>query len=247
MAWFAAIVGLAFFTEAIVGFGATVLSITFVGLWLPIEAILPVLVPVNMVLSLALVVRGARQVDVRLLLRRVGPLVALGTVAGLGLFQRGSGGGLALAFALFVIVLALVELVALRRASDVSRPPMGALPASALLLLGGVVHGIFGSGGPLVVYVAGREIDDKARFRATLAALWLALNGALVASYARSGMLNRETLRASLWLLPAVPLALVAGEWVHRRVAVRPFRTAVWSLLLFGGLALAARALRAAA
>jgi uncharacterized membrane protein YfcA len=242
MAWFAAIVGLAFFAEAIVGFGATVLSVTFAGLLLPIEVILPALVPVNMVLSLVLVMRGARQVDRPLLLRRIGPLVAVGTLVGLGLFQLGSGGWLRLVFALFVIVLAIVELMAVQRAGDAPRPPLGQLPASALLLLGGVVHGIFGSGGPLVVYVAGREIGDKARFRATLAALWLALNGALVASYARTGLLNRESARASLWLLPAVPLALAAGEWVHQRVPERPFRSAVWCLLLFGGIALATRA-----
>jgi uncharacterized membrane protein YfcA len=241
MPWFAAIVGLGFFAEAIVGFGGTVLAITFAGLFMPIEVILPALVPVNMVLSLALVVRGAHQVDRPLLLRRIGPLVAAGTLIGLGLSELASGSWLRLVFGWLVMVLAIVELTVLQRAAA-PRPPLRRLAASALLLAGGVVHGIFGSGGPLVVYVAGREIADKGRFRATLAALWLALNGALIASYLIRGSLNRETVRASLWLLPAVPLALVAGGWVHERVSERPFRIAVWCLLFFGGIALALRA-----
>lgn len=231
------IVLLAFFTEAVVGFGSTVLSVTLGAHWMPIEVILPSLVPVNMVLSMVLVARSFRSVDVKLLLRRVAPLVALGALAGMALFRFQSGRGLRLGFAVFVVTLATAELVRGIRATQ-QTAKLGAIPSTVLLVMGGVAHGLFGSGGPLVVYVTGRELEGKTRFRATLSALWIALNGALIVNYALSHMLTRESLRGSLLLLPTVPLAVLVGEWVHRRVAERRFRVAVWCVLLVAGMAL---------
>jgi len=237
------IVLLAFSVEAVVGFGSTVLSVTLGAQVMPIETILPALVPVNLLLSIGIVLRDVRSVDVRLLLRRVLPMVAIGTLVGMALFRLQTGRGLRLGFAAFVIALATMELVLAVRSSEEKRPKMGVVPATILLLLGGVAHGLYGSGGPLVVYVAGREIEGKARFRATLSALWIVLNVALLANYSIAGMIGRPSGRLSLIFVCALPFAFVGGEWVHKRVNDRLFRFAVWSLLLVGGIALLARSL----
>jgi uncharacterized membrane protein YfcA len=46
------------------------------------------------------------------------------------------------------------------------------LPYFALLIIGGIVHGMFSTGGPLVVIYASRTLPDKGQFRATLCLLW---------------------------------------------------------------------------
>jgi uncharacterized membrane protein YfcA len=46
-----------------------------------------------------------------------------------------------------------------------------------------------------------------------------------------------------LLLVPVVLLTIVVGEHLHHRIPERPFRRAVFALLLVGGVALAVRSL----
>lgn len=226
---------LAFFVEAALGFGATLLALGLGALLCPLERLLPSVVCLDLFLSGWLLLRDRRAVAWGLLGRRLVPLMGLGLPLGL-LSLRWLGGQRALAaFGAFVVVLAGLELARGRRAEARSLPR--ALEA-ALLVLGGVVHGLFATGGPLAVYVAGRSLADKSAFRGTLAALWLVLNLGLLVGYAASGALDRET--GSLVALLAGPLVLgtALGEWAHGRLDPSRFRQAVFGLLLLAGLRL---------
>ena len=57
----------------------------------------------------------------------------------------------------------------------------------SMLGLGGFVHGLFGTGGPMIVYVVRRRLADKRAFRSTLAVLWLVLNIGLLSKFALAG------------------------------------------------------------
>jgi uncharacterized membrane protein YfcA len=220
-----AVAFIAFFCEAVAGFGGTVLALALGAPLAPIPELLAILIPANMVVSLALVVRHFAAVDWRLLSTRILPAMALGLP--LGMLLR-SGQTL---FAVVVVGLAAMELL---------RPRRQLPPAAAALLLGlaGAVHGAWGTGGPLVVFVTGREAGDKHGLRATLALVWLALNGLLLLSLPVSG----ASLRRSLAILPAALAALMAGEAVARRLPERPFRRLGAALLGAAGLLLMVRA-----
>jgi len=236
----AAIVCLAFVIEAALGFGATVVAVTLGAFVAPIDVVLPAFVPLNLLLSGYLVGRYARHVERRLLLRRILPLMALGLPAGMWLFHGGSETLLRTGFGGFVVALSAGELLAGRLGAPARRPLAPAWQA-ALLVLGGVVHGAWATGGPLAVYVAGREVHDKRAFRATLSALWLVLNAVVVGGYAVAGDLNGGSLRLSAILLVPLALGILAGEWVHGRVDGARFRTLVFAMLLVAGAVLAAR------
>ena len=112
----------------------------------------------------------------------------------------------------------------------------------ALLAAGGLAHGLFGTGGPMIVYVVRRRLPDKRAFRSTLAVLWLVLNAALLASFASQGLYaSRSTLEAGGVLAIAFVPGLAIGERVHRKLAPARFERAVWLLLLVAGAALALR------
>jgi uncharacterized membrane protein YfcA len=244
-----ALIGLLAFTvEATAGFGATIVTVTLAAYFMPIDAVLAALLPANVVLSGYLALRYRRSIDVRILVRRVGawmvPGMAIGMLPSLvpqlgALREQGFIKGL---FAGFVVVLAVVELWRARRASpDDTRPLPG--PLAALSLVGaGVVHGLFACGGPMLVYVVGRELTDKARFRATLSAVWLTLNLVLIAEYVAEGAIDGTSLRASGVMFVSLVAGLALGEWIHRRLSVERFRLAVFTLLLFAGSALLVRA-----
>jgi uncharacterized membrane protein YfcA len=93
------------------------------------------------------------------------------------------------------------------------------------------VHGAYGTGGPLVVFVTGRDLDDRRAFRATLAVLWLILNGALVVGFALRGALTGPVLGRSLLLVPVALAALALGNLLAARLRERLFRALTAALL----------------
>jgi len=199
-----------------------------------VKELLPVFVPLGLVVSTWLALRGRAHVDRRLLLARILPWMGLGLVFGLVVFERASHELLRRVFGGFVVVLAGLELsrIARARENDPAIPPHG---ATAALLGAGVMHGMFSTGGPLLVWALGRSLAEKRAFRATLACVWLVLGGTLTASYAANDRLDGHTLRATAALVPVLGLALAAGEWAHQRLDERRFRVAVYALLLAAG------------
>jgi uncharacterized membrane protein YfcA len=242
----ALIVAAGFAVEAAMGFGATLVVVSLGSLLMPTDAVLFRVVPLNAVLSAAVVLRARGSVDLRALGLRILPAMLVGLPFGFYALRELPPRGLRLVFAAFVLTLAIVELSSeLRQRSAEAGSPARSLSLARtlfLLFLGGVAHGALASGGPPVVYVAARTLPDKATFRATLSALWLVLNVALVAFYVADGRVSRGTLRDSFPLVPALAVGLGLGEVLHGRVSERAFRVAVFVMLLVVAAVLAARA-----
>jgi uncharacterized membrane protein YfcA len=208
----ALVAALAFAIEASIGFGSTVFAATLGVAFVPLAQLIPAFVPVNLALSTILVARG--RPDWRVLAREIAPPVAAGMALGLLL----PGARLQLVFAIFVIALSLLQLARLR----VWPRPV----RIALLFLGGVAHGLFGTGGPLVVSATRGRLADP---RATYAVLWLVLNVALLASF------SHVDLRLSAEIALGLPIGLWVGHRLHRKLDER----VVWIVLLACGCMLA--------
>lgn len=254
----ALIVMAGFTVEAALGFGSTIVVVALGSLLVPIATILPAFVPLNIVLSTYIVVRQRRAIDLRLLLARILPAMVIGIPIGLLAFRYVPQQWLKRLFALFVLVLGAIELrreLGTREGASPAKNTEGAesvstsgapIPAWAawlLLLVGGVIHGAFATGGPMAVYVAGRLLgNDKARFRATLSTLWLVLNAILVGGYLTMGSITRVSLTQSVLLAMPLALGMLGGEWLHHRVSMRAFRLGIFTLLTLAGLVLLVRA-----
>jgi uncharacterized membrane protein YfcA len=243
LAALAAVALVAFGTEGAIGFGGTVIAASIGAQLVPLDELLPAFVPVNMALSLWLLVTGWRAIAWRVLATEVAPMVGLGAVIGLALFHVPAKGALAAAFGGFVAGLATLQL--LRPAARPLAPPL----RIAMLGIGGVAHGLFGTGGPMIVYVMRRRITERAAdpeagkrtFRATLAVLWFTLNIGLCANFAWLGLYERRTLDTGLAIGLAVLPGLWIGERIHRALDASRFERVVWALLLVAGAALAIR------
>jgi len=231
------IVFLSNLTEACAGFGATILAIIFGARYFAIEDLIPILVPLNLLLSLTLVVRYRGDIDRKALLTRILPLTGIGMPIGIAIFQNAPSKALKIAFGIIVVVLGIFELATARAKSR----PLPLWQGVLFLLGGGIMQGLYASGGPFVVYYASREIPNKRQFRTTLALLWLVLNIALVASLAATGKITRFTLGYSTYLLPSVALGMFVGMKVHDRVSESTFRRIVYLLLVLAGSSLAYR------
>jgi uncharacterized membrane protein YfcA len=101
----------------------------------------------------------------------------------------------------------------------------------------GLTHGLYASGGPLLVYALTGVSLGKAAFRATLLAVWLSLNGLLTLVFALDGSLWPSLPRVVLFL-PLLVAGVLAGEWLHHRVDESRFRQVVFTVLLATGVTL---------
>jgi uncharacterized membrane protein YfcA len=109
------------------------------------------------------------------------------------------------------------------------------LPYYGLLVIGGVVHGMFSTGGPLVVIYASRALPDKGQFRATLCLLWAVLNTVIIGVYLFECALTPSIAGDTGLLIPFVILGIIGGERIHHKVNEQIFSVIVFSMLLVTG------------
>lgn len=232
----AVIVGGAFAVEATTGFGATILAVTLGVHLFPLDALLPVIVPLGLFLAATIAWRERAHTDRRLLLRTILPLMGAGLLVGIAIFETASNEALRRAFGVFVVALSALELWRWRRAPRRPPAPLPPCRTGAAILGAGVIHGLFSSGGPLLVYALGRVHLPKRTFRATLATVWLVMGSALSLAYAVNGHLDGGTLAATGALLPVLGAAWLVGERLHHRLDETRFRALVYGVLLVAGL-----------
>ncbi|RMF13935.1 MAG: sulfite exporter TauE/SafE family protein [Candidatus Dadabacteria bacterium] len=233
----APIILLSFTTEAMTGFGSIVIAVTIGANFFPIKELLPVLVPLNILLSSYIVWRHHEHIDKGLLFRQILPWCGLGVLIGLALFQYAEGARLKKAFGVLVVVFAVRELYKSLNNGDDAPAPLSRLDLRSLpwLVASGITHGLYASGGPLLVYALGRVHIPKAQFRATLSTVWWLLNGAMTIGYLTMGAISIAQAQLIGVLTPLVVLGIVIGEFLHHRIDERRFRIAIFVLLTIAG------------
>lgn len=230
-----AIVLFAFVAEAATGFGSTIISVTLGALIYPIGVLLAPLVPVNVLVLAYLVGRHHSHAHWALIRSRILPWMGAGTIVGLVLLQFLAAPMLKDVFGVVVIALAAREVEAWWRPA--APRPLGRAAERVSLFGAGLTHGLFATGGPLLVYAVGRGGLRKAAFRSTLSVVLLVLNVVLTIVYVLTGRLTMATLPYLAALVPIAALGIVGGEWLHGRLPEDSFRTAVFALLGVAGVA----------
>lgn len=223
---------LAYTLEAITGFGSVVIALSLGALVLPIAQLLPVLVPLNIGMTGYLAWRYRHLIERTLLLGTVLPGMVIGTLAGYALLPWLDTVLARQVFGALVMWFAGRELWRLHRTSATLRPRRWR--TRLITLAAGVSHGLFASGGPLLVYALSGTQLDKTRLRATLISVWFILNSLLTLAFLVDGRL----LPAMPRVVAYAPLLLVGiwlGEHLHPRIGERHFRLGIYLLLLVTG------------
>lgn len=223
--------------EAVTGFGCAVLAMPFVSALLGVKTAVKVITILAWLLALYLAVRNYRKIDFKQYAIITSCMLG-GLPIGMYLFRREDPQMLSFILALFIVFVSVSQLYRLSKTKEQATLPRGkrAIFYYLLLVAGGIVHGIFSSGGPLVVLYATRTLPDKGAFRATLCLLWTTLNTIIIATYVGEGSLDQTTLRTTALLIPFVVVGVIIGERVHDKVDARKFSLIVFSMLLLTGI-----------
>lgn len=113
------------------------------------------------------------------------------------------------------------------------RPPNWLM--NALLIVGGIVHGAFGSGGVTLTIYGRYALKDKEAFRGTLSVMWVVMNLFVLAGLVMEGHLGPPVSAAAMPGAFAVVLATWLGHRMARRLSQEQFTNAVAVLLCVAG------------
>lgn len=107
-----------------------------------------------------------------------------------------------------------------------------------VLLFAGIIHGMFLSGGSLLVVYAVQKIKDKGVFRATISAIWVVLQSVMVISYFISGYLTKERIiLAGTSIIPLV-LSIIVGNLLYDKIKQEQFEKLTYLLLAISGISM---------
>lgn len=110
-----------------------------------------------------------------------------------------------------------------------------------VILLAGVIHGMFVSGGPLIMIYVAKKLKSKSSFRATLAIVWIVLNTYLAFSHYNQGIFTSENLRLLYLSIPPFALGMIVGNILHHKMSQATFLKLSYILLSISGVALIAK------
>lgn len=223
---------LAYTLEAITGFGSIVIALSLSAQLVSIDTVLPVLVALSVCMSSYMVWQHRRNIDRPLLIRTILPGMVLGTLLGYAIKPYLDEVLLKRIFGVLILWFASRELWKMRH---VGAPRVRSHWLTNLLTAAaGICHGLFASGGPLLVYSLAGTPLNKARFRATLMSVWLILNGLLSLAFLLDGRLLAALPKVAAYV-PLLVLGVWVGEQLHHKVSERHFRIAIYCLLLLTG------------
>ena len=232
--WVGLVVFITHTLEAVTGFGCTVLAFPFViFLMKDLEKAKIVLSILAWMLALYFVITQLKYIHWKQF-RIIILFAGIGFPIGMYLFKSLDAGVLTKMLGCFIVLSAGIQLYKSFAPSS-GRGKLPPFAGYAFLLTGGIVHGAFAVGGPLIVLYSTREISDKGQFRATMCLLWTTLNTILIVQYFLEKKMTAEIGQDVLFLLPFLSAGIVAGEWIHKKVNEVLFKKIVFiSLLLVG-------------
>ncbi|MBP1744557.1 MAG: hypothetical protein H6Q58_1535 [Firmicutes bacterium] len=222
------------FVEGITGFGSTALALPFCVMLVGVKTAVPVLAVLRLILSSCIVIVAFRDIVWESYLKIIA-FAGLGLPVGMLIFTFLPEDILMKILGVFMILVAARGIYFSFNERTAVRAT-GKKALNAMLFLGGIIHGAFSAGGPLVAIYATQELKSKSSFRATLSALWVTLNSVLVIKIALNGTLTAGSAEYLGWSVPFLLAGMLAGNWAHKRIDERVFEKMVYLVLFVAGL-----------
>ncbi len=203
----------AHFIGALTGFGCTVLALPFTISLIGIETGKPVLIVLGFLQSLVVAIKQFRDIDWKEV-KKIVLFVALGMPVGIICYKILPQKLLITLLSLFMLFVAIKGLLELK-GYQFKAPKDGIL--KFLLFNGGILHGAFVSGGPLLMIYSTEKIKDKNTFRASMCMIWVILNTFLIIEGLVAG-----TYTSTIWIYIAITLpALFIGIWLAGKLSTK--------------------------
>lgn len=217
--------------EGITGFAGTMLAMPLSMQMIGVKEAKAVLNIVAIIVSSGIAIRNYKDIKKTEVLK-ISILMIIGMIVGLYLFSVLPLENLSVIYGIFIIFVAIRGLFEKKH---------GDIPPWALILIviaAGVIHGMFLSGGSLLVLYAVSVLKEKSVIRGTLAPVWIILNIIILVQDITVGVINKEVLLLVAYCVIPLFLALIIGNMLHKIIRQELFVKLTYLLLIASGLTL---------
>ena len=108
----------------------------------------------------------------------------------------------------------------------------------AVLIVSGIVHGMFVCGGPLLIVYASEKLRDKDEFRATVSAVWIVLNSIIMLTDVKNGNLSVDIMPLLAVSIGILFAAIVVGNKIAKHMNKKTFMIVTYILMGISALSL---------
>lgn len=219
--------------QAVTGFAGTLLAMPPAMMLIGVHEAKVILNIMAFLSCFILAARNYKKIQWRILLNII-LYMAAGMFAGIWAFEHLSMDLLLPVYGVMILVIAMKKMFIKKEIK------MTGWMLNGILLAAGVIHGMFVSGGALLVVYAAAVLKDKENFRATVAAVWVVLNTGLMISDILNGYMTSSVVKMTgISILPLF-LAIYTGNKIHEKIDQKAFMKITYILLLASGISILA-------
>ena len=235
--------------QAITGFAGTLLAMPPSMQLLGVDEAKSVLAVLDQLSCLLIVLTGFRHINWKEF-GKMAVLMVIGMFAGMKIFEVFPIQQLLTLYGVMILGIALWKLFGQRLIQGRKTEPektseAGLLPKRnfslrslamlCVILAAGVIHGMFVSGGALLVIYASSALKEKEEFRATMAMLWVTIGCYITGNQIKSGFFNsRVILLCAVGLIPLF-VGIWAGTRLVKKIHQETFLKLTYVLLIISG------------
>lgn len=223
--------------QCITGFAGTVLAMPFSVMTVGYDTAKPILNVLGIAASVYIVAKDYKYINKKEFAKITAVMLA-GIVA--GFFLSGLIGieSRVMYIILGTVVIAFAVINACRFYTKKEDKKYPVVISAALLIVSGIVHGMFVCGGPLLVTYLGGVIKDKREFRATVSSVWIVLNTIIMLGDIKLGYFNSELFIMLIAALIVLAAALIVGNLIYKKMSRNVFLQLTYALMFISGVSL---------
>jgi uncharacterized protein len=215
----------------IFGFGLGLIAVGLLALIIqPITNVIVLILFIGLPAEIYVVYRSWKNISWKGIIMMAGG-VALGIILGTLILKYGDPGFILTLLAFFLIFSGIIFLIA--QSEVVIRWPSWCTPLIGISA--GLLDGMFGTGGPPLVFYYQLSGMKKEAFRGHLMALFLIMAFVRYPSYALSGLLTPARFLSAVYVFPVILLGIWLGNRIHIKVSEKGFRKMIsFGLIIIG-------------
>lgn len=217
--------------EAITGFAGTMLAMPPSMFLIGVDEAKVILNLISLILATSTTIRYRKDTNYREFFK-ISTFMILGTITGLYIYSILPVWYLIKIYGVIILIVVIRGLL-VKEEKKVSKNIL-----VVVLIVAGIIHGMFLSGGALLVIYAVEVLKEKSTIRATLAPVWIVLNGMILIQDIIMNKFTYNLQKLSLQSLIPLLVAFIIGGILHKKINQDFFVKLTYGLLIFSGVTL---------
>lgn len=214
--------------QVVAGFGGNMIAVPLGIRLVDLESVKCVLNTFSTVGCIALMVQTRKDINKKETVKMTAGML-LGMVIGVLVIRSFSLDYLLYFYGGFVIIVGFIKLFVKK---TISVPK---LVLTGVILIAGIIHGMFLSGGTMLVIYAISAITEKKSFRATMNAVWVITGVIYVVYDAVSGNFTKVNILRSVVGTATLLISMPIGNYLFRKISQKKFLVMTYVLIILAG------------